>query len=101
MRRAFNNITSFSTIPIAWIGWMGFFIAVISFLFGLSILARYALGNPANQSGWASLLVTVTFSTGMIMLSLSIIGKYIANIYRESLDRPLYFIAERTRDDES
>jgi dolichol-phosphate mannosyltransferase len=94
--RAYNNISSFSTIPIAVIGYLGMLISLVSFLFGLLIVIRFFLGFPTSQSGWPSLICVISFSTGMIMLSLSVIGKYIANIYLEALDRPLYFIAEKT-----
>jgi len=96
LTRAFNNISYFSTLPIAWIGYLGMLISIVSFLFGALIIARYFLGFPANTSGWPSLICTISFSTGMIMLSLSVIGKYIANIYLQVLGRPLYLIAEKT-----
>ena len=94
--RAYNNISSFSTIPIAVIGFMGMIISAVSFLFGLTILIRFLIGTASGQPGWPSLICVISFSTGMIMLSLAVIGKYIANIYSEVLDRPLYMIAETT-----
>ena len=94
--RAYNNISSFSTIPIAVIGYLGMIISLLSLMSAGVMVVRHFLGFRSAQSGWASLICSISFSTGMIMLSLAVIGKYIANIYLEALDRPLYYISERT-----
>jgi dolichol-phosphate mannosyltransferase len=94
--QAVNDISSFSTLPIALIGYLGVLISSISFFFGLFIIIRYFFADPPTQPGWSSIICAISFSTGMVMLSFSIIGKYIANIFYEVLDRPLYFIAEKT-----
>ena len=96
MRQAVNDISSFSTIPIALIGLLGILISAISFIFGLLIIIHYFFAEPRIQPGWSSIICAISFSTGIIMLSFSIIGKYIANIFYEVLDRPLYLIAEQT-----
>jgi dolichol-phosphate mannosyltransferase len=96
IRQAINDISSFSTIPIALIGLLGLLISAISFFIGLLIMIRYFFVDPPIQPGWSSVICAISFSTGIIMLSFSIIGKYIANIFYEVLDRPLYLIAEET-----
>ena len=96
LARAYNNISSFSTIPISLIGYMGIGISVISFCYGVYIIVRQLLGITTSISGWPSIICAISFSTGMIMLSLSVIGKYIANIYIEALNRPIYLISDRT-----
>jgi dolichol-phosphate mannosyltransferase len=96
MLQAINDISSFSTIPIALIGFLGLAISAISFMFGLLIIIRYFFVDPTVEPGWSSIICAISFSTGIIMLSFSIIGKYIANIFNEVLNRPLYFIAEET-----
>lgn len=98
---AYNSISSFSTIPIAWIGYLGMSISFLSFLFGAVLVLKFLLGFPTRQAGWTSLICVVSFATGMILFSLSVIGKYIANIYLEVLDRPLYLIAEKTSNRET
>jgi dolichol-phosphate mannosyltransferase len=95
-RQAIDDISSFSTLPIALIGILGLVISAISFIFGLWIMIRYFFVDTPVEPGWSSILCAISFSTGIIMLSFSIIGKYIANIFYEVLDRPLYFIAEET-----
>lgn len=96
MRQAINDISSFSTIPIALIGLLGVLISTISFIFGMYIMVRYFFVAPHTQPGWSSIICAISFSTGIIMLSFSIIGKYIANIFYEVLDRPVYLIADKT-----
>jgi dolichol-phosphate mannosyltransferase len=97
MRQAINDISSFSTVPIALIGYLGLLISAMSFLFGLFIIFQYFWTDPPIQPGWSSVICAISFSTGIIMLSFSIIGKYIANIFYEVLDRPLYLIADKTQ----
>ena len=46
------------------------------------------------MSGYASLLIAVLFMGGIIEFSLGILGEYIANIYLESKDRPIYIIRD-------
>ena len=46
------------------------------------------------QSGWASTVVLITFSTGLILMSLGIVGIYIEKIFEQTKDRPLYLIDE-------
>ena len=46
------------------------------------------------QSGWASTVVLITFSTGLILMSLGIVGIYIGKIFEQTKDRPLYLIDE-------
>ena len=96
LKRAINDITSFSTLPIAIIGFIGLIISAISFIFALWIVVRFWLLGLTSQPGWPSIICAISFSTGVIMLSLSVIGKYISNIFYEVLDRPLYLIAEET-----
>ncbi len=45
-------------------------------------------------SGYASLMIAVLFMGGIIELSLGILGEYIANIYLEAKDRPIYIVQD-------
>ena len=44
------------------------------------------------QSGWASMVVLIIFSTGLILMSLGIIGIYIGKVFEQTKERPLYLI---------
>jgi dolichol-phosphate mannosyltransferase len=58
------------------------------------IIIRALFGNVAIQ-GWASLIVSIYFIGGMIMVVLGIIGIYVGKMYNETKQRPLYVVAER------
>lgn len=46
------------------------------------------------QTGWASLMVAITFFSGVQLLGLGIVGQYITRIYDESKNRPIYVVKE-------
>lgn len=47
------------------------------------------------MSGWTSLLVSIWFVGGALMVSLSIVGEYVGRIYLETKQRPRYHVQER------
>src|ERR1051325_8837897 len=73
---------------------IGFIMASLSFAYGMYIIIRALFGNVAIQ-GWASLIVSIYFIGGMIMVVLGIIGIYVGKMYNETKQRPLYVVAER------
>jgi dolichol-phosphate mannosyltransferase len=90
---AADGITSFSSRPLRIASYMG----IIVFLAGLAY-AVYAIIQHINGKtiqGWTSLLVTVLLLGGIQLLTIGIIGEYLARIFNESKSRPLYFIKEQ------
>lgn len=93
-RFGMDGITSFSSKPLR----ISFYIGLIVFLIGIAY-AVYAIIEHFTGStvpGWTSMLVTVLLIGGFQLLSLGIIGEYIARIFNETKARPLYFIKDRT-----
>jgi dolichol-phosphate mannosyltransferase len=91
LRLAFNGITAFSDSPLKWATSMGFIVCAISFLIGIYALFSYFVWHNAIR-GWASLIISVTFLGGVQLLSLGIIGEYIARIISNVRKRPLYVV---------
>jgi dolichol-phosphate mannosyltransferase len=93
LRFALDAITSFSSAPIKLVTALGFLIVV--FCFGVLVWTLYTrfATNQAVQ-GWTSLLVVVLLLGGVQMLSLGVIGQYVARIFDESKRRPLYLVEE-------
>ncbi|HSA07487.1 MAG TPA: glycosyltransferase family 2 protein [Candidatus Gastranaerophilales bacterium] len=92
---AVDGITSFSFAPLQFSSFAGLIIAIISVLYAVYIIIKTMLyGNPVP--GYPSLIVAITFLGGIQLLSLGIIGEYIARTYMESKKRPLYFIKHLT-----
>jgi polyisoprenyl-phosphate glycosyltransferase len=91
---ATTGITSFTTLPLhIWL-FFGAIISLSSILFGTYILFE-TLYYGADLPGWATLVVLFTFLNGITLLSIGILGKYIANIYSEVKLRPCYIIGHR------
>lgn len=70
--------------------YLGMSLSLISFIAALSIIIKYFFYNL--QPGWPSIIVTILFSTGLILLSTGVIGLYIGKIFEQSKNRPLYII---------
>ena len=85
-----DGITGFSTTPINYIIGTGCLFLVVSFFMMLYILWSFFVGRAV--SGWTSIMLSMWFIGAMILLSIGVIGKYIANIFAEVKRRPLYHI---------
>lgn len=88
---AWQGITSFSTAPLRLITTMGFFVSLISGGLGLWGLVTSLILNHALP-GWTSTVVPMYFLGGIQLLSLGVIGEYVAKIYIESKGRPRFHI---------
>ena len=71
----------------------GFSFALVGFTAIIYIVLLYFY--QGFQSGWASTVVVIIFSTGLILMSLGIVGIYIGKIFEQTKDRPLYLIDKR------
>ena len=70
----------------------GLLFVLISILALIYAIVSLVLGT--TPSGWTSLLISIWFVGGMLMLSLGIVGEYVGRIYLESKHRPRYIVAE-------
>lgn len=89
---ASDGITSFSSKPLRF----SFYVGILTFFVGL-LYAGYSIFNHFAGNtvpGWTSLMVTVLLIGGIQLLSIGIIGEYIARIFNEAKSRPLYFIKD-------
>jgi polyisoprenyl-phosphate glycosyltransferase len=91
---AADGITSFSAKPLRIASYMGVIVFLIGLLYTGYAIIRHISGNTIP--GWTSLLVTVLLLGGIQLLSLGVIGEYLARIFNESKSRPLYFIKDQT-----
>ena len=86
---AVDGITAFSIAPLRMVTGMGFFISSFAFIYIIITLIQtfvYGIDVP----GYVTTLSAVLFLGGIIEFSLGILGEYIAHIYMESKDRPIY-----------
>ena len=91
IRYAFRNIVAFTTLPLQFvtIGAGGCFIC--SLLLLIYSLVRYFTGHAVE--GYTTLLIVMLFIGSAVMMSLGIIGYYIARIYEEVKRRPRYILS--------
>lgn len=87
---ALDGITSFSVQPLRLITTFGFVVMLLSVIAAVYALVSFLCGSAV--AGWTSLLISLWFIGGAILLSIGIIGEYIGKIYRETKRRPRYHI---------
>jgi dolichol-phosphate mannosyltransferase len=92
LRLTMDAITSFSYLPLRLATYFGFSLAALSLLGIILTIALRLSGNNAFF-GQATTLVAVLFLGGIQLIFLGIIGEYLARIYDESKDRPLYIVS--------
>lgn len=87
---ALDGITSFSVQPLRLITTFGFVVMLLSIIAAVYALVSFLCGSVV--AGWTSLLISLWFIGGAILLSIGVIGEYIGKIYRETKRRPRYHI---------
>lgn len=87
---ALDGITSFSVRPLRYIVLMGMLFILIAI--GVIIYALLAYLEDKAIQGWTSLLVSLWFIGGTVLLAVGVIGEYVGKIYKEVKRRPRYFI---------
>lgn len=94
MKYAVANATSFSTLPLQLVTVMGVFAIFFSVILAVQTLVRYLMGNAVE--GFTTVILLILIVGGCIMVSLGIIGHYIARIYEEVKGRPKFIISHVT-----
>jgi dolichol-phosphate mannosyltransferase len=93
LRFSFDAITSFSSRPLQWATFLGFFFSIVAFLaIPLTVVARY---SGIFERGVPTTIVIVLLLGGVQLITLGILGEYIGRIYDEVKHRPLYVVGER------
>ena len=87
---AMNGITSFSTTPLHLISAAGIIVVLGGLVMLIVTIIDWIYGK--NVPGYTTLLTVMLIVGGAILLSLGVIGEYIAKVYMEAKHRPLYII---------
>jgi len=88
---ALTAFLSFSSAPIRLVSFIGC-LCSLGALLGASIIVGVKLFTNWAIPGWASTLSLLFFSSGVQLLCLGILGEYVARIYEEVKQRPLYWV---------
>ena len=95
IKLAMDGILSFSYKPLTYVSVIGFVVASASFLAGMRLIILKFTQESIDVPGWASIMVAVLFIGGVQLISVGILGQYIARIYDEVKQRPK-FVIKRT-----
>ena len=90
---AISGITSFSITPLRMVTGMGFFISIFAFIYIIFTLVKTLIFG-IDVPGYVTTLSAILFLGGIIELSIGILGEYVANIYMEVKNRPIYILKD-------
>ena len=93
IKYAVRNIVGFSSAPLQMITVAGVLTLLLAIVLGIQSLVKYFCGHALE--GFTTVILLLLIIGSLIMLSLGVIGIYIAKIYEEVKGRPRYFIARK------
>lgn len=93
MHLALAGLTAFTTWPLRLVSGIGIGIAIPSFAYGAYLSVAYLL-HGHNISGWTTIVTLQLFSSGVILLSVGIVGEYLAQVFEEVKGRPLFLVRQ-------
>ncbi len=91
IKLAVNSITAFSSKPLVFIGLFGISVTIIAFLALIAALIT-KLFYVDYQTGWVSIIMSIWLVGGLILSSVGIVGIYLAKVFNQVKNRPLYII---------
>lgn len=90
---ALDGLASFTTVPLRMWLYSGGLIAAIAFAYAMVLVTRVLLFG-IDVPGYASLMVSILFFSGLQLLSIGIIGEYIGRLFVEAKQRPVYLVQD-------
>jgi glycosyltransferase involved in cell wall biosynthesis len=90
---ALEGISSFSTVPLRVWTYIGIFISICSLFYAIWLVIE-TIAYGATTPGYASLMVTILFLSGVQLIGIGVLGEYIGRIFTEVKGRPLYIVRE-------
>jgi glycosyltransferase involved in cell wall biosynthesis len=91
-RLALEALTSFSDVPLNLAAYFGLLVAALSGVGALVLLGLAIAGQATSDHVW--ILITVLFLGGVQLITVGILGRYLARVHAEALHRPLYVVDE-------
>ena len=92
-RFAFDGITSFSTVPLRIWTYIGGLVSLGAIAAALFFVVKTIVFG-SDVAGYPSLIVSITFFSGIQLMSLGVIGEYVGRIFAEVKRRPLYVVGD-------
>jgi putative glycosyltransferase len=88
----FNAVSSYSSKPLVSLFYFGLAVSALSLIIGIYFSIRKILHPELILLGWSSIIMTIIFCFGLLITSIGIVGIYLAKIFNQTLNRPLYII---------
>ena len=88
-----DAITSFSSKPLRMSSYLGFIIAALGFAYSVYIVFSKIFYDTALQ-GWTTVICLICIIGGINLIAIGVVGEYIARLFDEAKDRPLYVVSE-------
>ena len=92
VRYAFDGVFSFSYLPLRLLTYAGVFIGTAGFLLGLYYVVKRLINIETAPTGFTTLAALVLFLGGVQLIGIGVLGEYLARVYDEVKQRPLYLI---------
>ena len=93
IKLATEGVISFSDVPLRLAGYFGLVVSGVSFVLGIYMLIRWFVwGIPVP--GYTSIIVSIFFLGGVILIVLWVIGLYVSRIHVQVKKRPIYVIRD-------
>lgn len=93
IRHAFNMVTGYSTRPLRTVSALGFAISAFGFALLVYVLARFAI-EPTDVEGFTFLATAISLFSGVQLLSLGVVGEYLARMHFRTMGRPAYAVRD-------
>lgn len=93
IKLAFNNIIAYSDKPLRLTVRLGLVISILSFFIGIFYLIQSIRGVIEVQ-GFVSLIISIWFLSGIIIMILGVIGIYVGKVYDKVKNRPMFIVSD-------
>jgi dolichol-phosphate mannosyltransferase len=97
---AMDGIAAFSYKPLKLATHLGLYISGLSFVYLIVVLYQKFFTN-STITGWTSMIGIITFTQGIVLMVLGLMGEYIGRIFEELKDRPIYIVREILGDEKN
>lgn len=92
VRYAADGLFSFSYLPLRALTYVGILVSSLGFALGLFFIVKRLVDVERAPMGFTTLIAVVTFLGGVQLIGIGVLGEYLARVYDEVKDRPLYLL---------
>lgn len=93
MKLALEGIMSYTTAPLRWATFFGLMVSLSAFAYMVFVILKaFLYGDPV--AGYPTLISVILFIGGVQLLTIGIVGEYLAKVFVEVKNRPIYFVRE-------